>query len=686
MTKWPTRPTPSEAWVAPAKAAVIKTAGSALKKGHAGTTAILTRVEAKYGMTRTQVNNGTTTPVTFPSGDTLNIPVEGARAGRAEIINRTGPTAFREALRTPTNSVANQLPDGLVNASVYTTSWTTDMKLGAQKNLAAEWGTMPGAMPTAAGLKLASSQSADNATLAAPTLPVADTLTVQERDAISLAVKKGVTVLGYTSQNEGGRLDMNHCKFALRGLPEAHRTIALDAIVRTFNDPAMKGTADKVGCVIMPTHVHGASNNIPVATETLDRLFDVGNPVFQNAPMINGTIQHAALHGDLRTLKFAVDYGHLDAANLHTDSLYSFDAGKHNSDFVGKKMDPMTAAIYGGQHEALGYLLNVGPANATHLTTASKLGAITPMLTMMDDGVAVNQNGTTTIGNAFSAVDSNVMAKELGLEAASSSIRQNGTIALLNKHLSLGDAAATKNIAINEVAAGAVMKGDMDVLNHMTAQLGVTAAEIHTKLPTIAEPRAASLQNLGAQATSPADTAFVLEIASTDPDKLEVQNGALKAGNLDMVNACLNEGRPLASKIDLSTGAPDAAAVSAIAHAKYPDVEAIKNDWQGVDINTLTKGEAQELTLKGLAYSETRVAAGHTGRASRVQGWDNLMQDINNKFPSLTADNLRLNQASQQSGQKLNQLAGTHQTVRAALGRAANRVQAAVGHGHGHGH
>ncbi len=138
----------------------------------------------------------------------------------------------------------------------------------------------------------------------------------------------------------------------------------------------------------------------------------------------------------------------------------------------------------------------------------------------------------------------------------------------------------------------------------------------------------------------------------------------------ELITEYLNSKRDVGEQI--AVGDYDKEAQLAVAHAKFPNSEAGKNDYKNVDVTQLSVDQARELAQKAMVYSHDRLREGIKGDKSRVQGWNDLLESMKTQ-PNLQGDQTLKDMIDQTK----NQLSGMRvksQTVRDQLQVQANSV------------
>lgn len=145
---------------------------------------------------------------------------------------------------------------------------------------------------------------------------------------------------------------------------------------------------------------------------------------------------------------------------------------------------------------------------------------------------------------------------------------------------------------------------------------GAVNLACHCQGPVIANP----------QHTQGQSCQMLLEAAERVGRKDELLTAAGRNGNTAMITTALNENRAEADRIE--PGELDYQAEMAVAHARHPNSEQVKNDFRNVRAGQLNAGQARDLIHKAMIYSHDRLRADQTGSQMRVDGWNQLLNSM----------------------------------------------------------
>ncbi|MES2505883.1 MAG: hypothetical protein V4599_04215, partial [Verrucomicrobiota bacterium] len=155
-------------------------------------------------------------------------------------------------------------------------------------------------------------------------------------------------------------------------------------------------------------------------------------------------------------------------------------------------------------------------------------------------------------------------------------------------------------------------------------------------------------------------------------DELLIQAG--KSQNTSLITAALNERRADVDKI--VPGEFDYQAEMAVAHARHPNSEVGKNDYKNVNAANLNPAQARDLVQKAMVYSHDRLSQDQTGKQSRAEGWNQLLNQMKNQ-PALQGD-AQLTEMIDQTRPALSNMNSQTQAVRDAFRNSAKNMDAAA--------
>ena len=508
------------------------------------------------------------------------------------------------------------------NTYTATTSWSGEKAFTAAQDITDFKGRI-GALPTPAALQQQARQAATMPT----DLPDDTNLTRESSARILSAVQKGITTLSYTVTNEVGRLDLNYLKPHLADLSPTEQQLAIHAVVQSLAQPQFSGLSGAITTLRLPALRNPKPNDLSLSLETLDLL---NSDAFPNLELGTFAVQDAAIEGNLSFLRYAVEKGLLtdlnqkasqliDAGLITNTMLQSLPYVRGGAGSVSQHFDIVQAAIMGGDRNAINYLSSLNAfRNYTSLDAAieiaAKYGQIDIVLAL---GEANNRPASIEAAIKAAPADMGIeILQRYQAKFPGSSDLDRASPLLIEKAIRYGDEKATRD-------------GDFDLLDKMLRQPGVSITHAdNNQRNTMLSALSIKVSKASEEKGNKDILKAVRALDKTETLENDLLLRAAASNDTAFISVKLNETRdpikPYGAHI-VPYGTHDDEAALSVAHLKFPDSEAGKDDYKGVKAKTLTIDQARKLIQKALVYSHDRLRTDSTGASGRVNGWRNGM-------------------------------------------------------------